>query len=59
MWCFTPGESAPNTHQIGGLVGPKASLNDMENPDPSVAQPISSHYTDYATIYNNDAYVKK
>jgi hypothetical protein len=27
---FTPGERAPGTHWIGGWVGPKAGLDDME-----------------------------
>jgi hypothetical protein len=27
---FTPGERAPGTHWIGGLVGPRASLDDVE-----------------------------
>jgi hypothetical protein len=27
---FTPGERAPGTHLIGGLVGPRASVDDME-----------------------------
>jgi hypothetical protein len=27
---FTPGERAPGTHWIGGWVGPRASLDDME-----------------------------
>jgi hypothetical protein len=27
---FTPGESAPSTHWIGGWVGLRASLDDME-----------------------------
>jgi hypothetical protein len=27
---FTPGERAPSTHWIGGWVGPRASLDDME-----------------------------
>jgi hypothetical protein len=28
--CFTPGGSAPGTHCIGGWVGPKAGMDDME-----------------------------
>jgi hypothetical protein len=27
---FTPGERAPGTHWIGGWVGPRAGLDDME-----------------------------
>jgi hypothetical protein len=27
---FTPGERAPGAHWIGGWVGPKAGLDDME-----------------------------
>jgi hypothetical protein len=27
---FTPGERAPGTHWIGGLVDPRAGLDDME-----------------------------
>jgi hypothetical protein len=27
---FNPGERAPGTHWIGGWVGPRASLDDME-----------------------------
>jgi hypothetical protein len=27
---FTPGEIAPGTHWIGGWVGPRAGLDDME-----------------------------
>jgi hypothetical protein len=27
---FTPGERTPGTHWIGGWVGPRAGLNDME-----------------------------
>jgi hypothetical protein len=28
--CFTTGERAPGTHWIGGWVGPRAGLDDME-----------------------------
>jgi hypothetical protein len=28
--CFTPGERVPSTHWIGGWVGPRAGLNDLE-----------------------------
>jgi hypothetical protein len=48
---FTPGERAPGTHWIGGWVGPRAGLDDMEKkkilvptgtriPDPSVVQSV-------------------
>jgi hypothetical protein len=57
--CFTPGERAPGTHWIGGWVDPRAGLDDVEkrkfltyrdsNSDPSVVQPVSSRYTDYAS----------
>jgi hypothetical protein len=29
-WRFTPGERAPGTHWIGGWVGPRAGLDDVE-----------------------------
>jgi hypothetical protein len=28
---FTPGERVPSTHWIGGLVDPRAGLDDVEN----------------------------
>jgi hypothetical protein len=28
--CFTPEESAPSTHWIGGWVGPRGGLDDVE-----------------------------
>jgi hypothetical protein len=28
--CFTPGKRAPGTHWIGGWVGPRAGLDDVE-----------------------------
>jgi hypothetical protein len=28
--CFTPGQRAPGTHWIGGWVGPKTRLDDVE-----------------------------
>jgi hypothetical protein len=55
---ITPRGRAPVTHWIGGLVDPRASLDDVEkileptgpwNSDPSVVQPVASRYTDYAT----------
>jgi hypothetical protein len=46
---FTPGEIAPGTYWIGGWVGPRTGLDDMEKIlDPSVVQPVGSRYTDYA-----------
>jgi hypothetical protein len=51
---FTPGERAPGTNWIGGWVGPRAGLDNTEkildptgtqNSDPSVVQPVASHYT--------------
>jgi hypothetical protein len=62
---LNPGERAPDTHWIGGWMGPRASLNDMEkwkflplsglDSDPLVIQPVASHYTDcaiLALVYN-------
>jgi hypothetical protein len=51
---FTPKERAPSTHRIGGWVGPRAGLDDVENRiflilpglNPSLVQPVASHYTD-------------
>jgi hypothetical protein len=59
--CFTPGERGPGTHWIGGRVGPRAGLNDVEKKkflslprlDPSVVQPVASRYTDYAIPAHN------
>jgi hypothetical protein len=56
--CFTPKQRAPGTHCIGGWVGPRAGVDDVEKfvayPDansyPSVIQPVASRYTDYAVI---------
>jgi hypothetical protein len=55
---FTPRERAPDTHWIGGWVDPRTGLDDLEkrrflpywdsNSDPSVVQPVASHYTDYS-----------
>jgi hypothetical protein len=30
LCCFTPGERAPGTHWLGGWVGPRAGLDDVE-----------------------------
>jgi hypothetical protein len=54
---FTPGERAPGTHRIGGWVGPRTGLEDVEkildptrtqNSDDSAAQPVACCYTDCA-----------
>jgi hypothetical protein len=55
---FTLGEKAPGTHWIGGWVGFRAGLDDVEKRKfltlpglelrPSVVQPVASHYTDGA-----------
>jgi hypothetical protein len=49
-----------DTHWVGGWVGLRAGLEDVKkrkflalpdsNSDPSVVQPVSSHYTDYAIL---------
>jgi hypothetical protein len=47
---YTLRETAPSTHWIGGWVGPRAGLDNVEkrilesNSDPSVVQPTVSHY---------------
>jgi hypothetical protein len=53
---FTPGERVPGTPQIGGLVGPRTDLDNVErrkscpyqdsNSDLSAVQPTASRYTD-------------
>jgi hypothetical protein len=54
---FTPGESAPGTHSIGGWVNPKSRSGRCgenswphrdSNSDPSVVQPVANRYTDCA-----------
>jgi hypothetical protein len=55
---FTPRERTPGTNWIGGWVGPRAGLDDVEkrnflplrdsNSDPSVVQLVASRYTDHA-----------
>jgi hypothetical protein len=55
---FTFGERAPGTHWIGGWVGLRTGLDDVEkkeflplpdsNSDLSVVQPVASRYTDCA-----------
>jgi hypothetical protein len=54
-----PGERATGTSWIGGWVGPRAGLDDMEkwkfftlpgrNCEPSAVQPAASRYADCAT----------
>jgi hypothetical protein len=54
---FIPGERASGTHWIGGWVGSRAGLDDMEklipyresNSDFSVVEPVASHNTDCDT----------
>jgi hypothetical protein len=49
---LTPRERAPDTHCIGGWVGPRASLDAMENSqplpglEPPVIQPLAQRYKD-------------
>jgi hypothetical protein len=53
---LTPAERAPDTHWIGGWVGPRTDQDDMEkrkpclhgdsNTDPSAVQPVASCYSD-------------
>jgi hypothetical protein len=57
---FTPKERAPGTHWIGGWVGPRTSLDDVEgrkilplqglNSNPLALLLIASCYTDCATL---------
>jgi hypothetical protein len=49
---FIPGKTAPHTHWIRGLVGPRAGLDALdknlapaENRTPAI-QPLAGHYTD-------------
>jgi hypothetical protein len=54
---FTPRETAPSTHWIGGWVGPRAGLDTSKRRTPSprresnsdnlIVQPIISRYTDW------------
>jgi hypothetical protein len=53
---FTPEARAPGTHSIGGSVGPRTALDDVENKKclnlpglelrPLGRQPVASRYTD-------------
>jgi hypothetical protein len=55
-----PWEKAPGTNWIGGWVGPRPGLDNVEkrkiwpyrdlNSDPSVVQLVASRYTDYAIL---------
>jgi hypothetical protein len=61
---FTPRERAPGTHWIGGWLGPRASLDDVEkrnsrNSEVSAVQPVASRYTDYASRTPNENGVVK
>jgi hypothetical protein len=54
------GKEPSDTHWIGGWVGPRAGLDDVEKRkfltlpglelDPSVVQPVASRYTDYSIL---------
>jgi hypothetical protein len=54
---FTPGETAPDIHWIGGRADPRSGLDDMEErkfltiPGPELRplghQPVASRYTEY------------
>jgi hypothetical protein len=57
---FNTEERATITHFIGGWVGPRTGLKDVEKilaptgtqtPDPSVIQPVACRYTDCAQEY--------
>jgi hypothetical protein len=60
---FTPGERAPGTHLIGGWVGPRAGLDDVEERKfltlpglelrSLLVQPVASRYTDCAIPARN------
>jgi hypothetical protein len=54
---FTPRETAPGTHWIGGWMGPRAVLDAVvrrkipnprreSNPRTPIVQPVAQHYTD-------------
>jgi hypothetical protein len=47
---FTLGEKAPNTHRIGGRVGPKAGVDAVKKRQclAPAAEPVASHCTDWA-----------
>jgi hypothetical protein len=58
---FIPGVRAPGTHWIGGLGGPQSRSGSRgeekildstrtRTPDPSVVEPLASHYTNYAIL---------
>jgi hypothetical protein len=54
---FTPGERSPSTHWIGGWVGPRVTMDNIDKKifltlsrlelDPSVVQHVASRYTNY------------
>jgi hypothetical protein len=57
---LTPGERALDTHWLGGWMGPRAGLDDVErrkfltlqysNSDPSLVQPVANRYIDCAIM---------
>jgi hypothetical protein len=55
---FTPGDGAPGTHWLGGYVGPRADLDDVEKRkfltllglDLRRLDRSASRYTDYAIV---------
>jgi hypothetical protein len=65
---FTPKETAPGTHCIGGRVGPRAVLDAVvkgkipsprreSNPRTPIVQPVAQRYTDWAIMALNYLYV--
>jgi hypothetical protein len=67
---FTPKEIAPNTHWIGGWVGPRAVLDAMvkrkipsprqeSNPWTPIVQPVAQRHTDWAITALASSFIKK
>jgi hypothetical protein len=67
---FTPRESAPGAHWIGGWVGPRAvldavvkrkipSLRQVSNPRTPIVQPVAQRYTDWAITALENGYGKR
>jgi hypothetical protein len=62
MVALLPGKKFSDTHWIGGLVGPRTSLYNVEKKNyhyrdsnsTSAVQPAASCYTDYAIPVEND-----
>jgi hypothetical protein len=65
---FTPKETAPGTHWIGGWVGPRAVLNSVvkrkipsprreSNPKTPIVQPVAQRYTDWAITAQWQEYI--